>query len=791
MTRLPKKGDMMRRYERVRRPRALGWLAGLAGFVVCGATLAAEVPPGLSPLSFGMPADVPVPALRAPSPYSMDELGNKEWAAAGFLDVTAPPFSADPTGRQDSTRAIQAAVDFAREHQLVCFFPPGRYRVSDTIVCEQYRKLKPDGRSRYGDRNFPCVLVGSRTGPRPQIVLAAESPGFDDPTHRKYVIHFWAPGGGREAPIDRRQPNISMNQMLIGIDVVIERGNPGAVGIRHRAAQGSGVQDCTIDARGAFCGLEGGAGSGGSHANVTIIGGRIGLDLRETQPAPTVTGFTLIDQEEAAVVVSSRQSAVLVGTTIVKHTPGPAVATFRPWGAHNGQLCMIDSTIEYRDTIAPTAIHAEAGLYLRNVYVRGAKNLVVQPERPAVTPPGDPEAATQQWCCIREYAGGVSQDTLARDWNGKRYTYPSVIYIDGRRVDRPFVAEVTMGVEPPDDLQSRHLWAKDFPHWQQPNVVDVRKPPYNAAGDGTTDDWAAIQKAIDEARIVFLPKGTYAIGHTLHLRKDTVLIGTHRCFSWLVPKAIEGGDFNDPSKPQPVVDTPDDASASTTIAFFGIGTLDDSQAAYCLRWRVGRNSIFRDVNIRFDYRAPAQGLAYPEDRSRLFDLPLVLVTGHGGGKWYDFHQESSRGHGPNYRHLLVDGTSEPLHFYQCNPEHARSEANFEIRNAQNVFLYGVKGEYYRPIVMITDSRKVGLFGYGGVAAAEPGHALFVIRRSDDYVLANLVDSVRFPRGEPDTFFAGDGVDPELWFMVEETPSDGTTIRLPPLERPVLYRRGKL
>ncbi|GAB6167317.1 hypothetical protein JCM19992_33170 [Thermostilla marina] len=783
---------MIERYARLRIGivETIGGLAIFAAGLVGGAIFAVEVPPGLSPLSFGNPGDLPVPALRPPSAHSLDELGNKPWAEKGFLDVTAPPFSADATGQRDSTQAIQQAVDFARENRLVCFFPPGRYRVSDTIVCEQYRKLKPDGRSRYGDRNFPCVLVGSRSGPRPQIVLAGRSPGFDDPTHRKYVIHFWAPGAGREAPVDQRQPNISMNQMLIGIDIVIEPGNPGAVGIRHRAAQGSGVQDCTIDARGAFCGLEGGAGSGGSHANVTIIGGRIGLDLRETQPAPTVTGFTLIDQEEAAVVVSSRQSAVLVGTKIVKRTPGPAVATFRPWGAHNGQLCMIDSSIEYRGTIAPTAVHAEAGVYLRNVYVRGAENLVKQPGKPPLTPPGERKAA-EHWCCIREYAGGMPQDTVARSWNGKRYEYPSVVYIDGKRVDRPFVAEIAMDVVPPGDLQSRHLWSDEFPHWQQEDVVDVRMPPYNAAGDGTTDDWAAIQKAVDEAQVVFLPKGTYALGRTLHLRKDTVLLGAHRCFSWLVPKAVEGGDFMDPANPQPVVDTPDDASARTTLAFLGIGTLEDSRAAYCLRWRAGRNSIFREVNIRFDLRAPAQGLAYPEDRTSLFDHPLVLVTGHGGGKWYDFHQESSRGHGPNYRHLLVEGTTEPLHFYQCNPEHARSEANFEIRNAQNVFLYGVKGEYYRPIVMITDSRKVGVFGYGGNAAAEPGHALFVVRRSHDYVLANLADSVRFPRGEPDTFFAGDGVDPEQWFMVEETLSDGTTVRLPPLERPVLYRRGNL
>ena len=62
------------------------------------------------------------------------------------MDVTGKPFQADPTGKTDSTRAIQAAVVFARDHQLACFFPPGTYLLSDTLTCTQqtdWSTLKP------------------------------------------------------------------------------------------------------------------------------------------------------------------------------------------------------------------------------------------------------------------------------------------------------------------------------------------------------------------------------------------------------------------------------------------------------------------------------------------------------------------------------------------------------------------------------------------------------------------------------------------------------------------------
>lgn len=160
--------------------------------------------------------------------------------------------------------------------QMVCFFPSGVYTISDTLSCVQGYYRRQHGKNSAAP-NFPCVLVGSQTTrrapkgregkARPTIVLAPRSPGFGNPEKPKYLVHFWA--RSIDNP-NQPQPNICFNQMFIGIDVTIGRDNPGATGIRLRGAQGSGVQDCRIDATHGLVGLEGGCGSGGSHAGITI-----------------------------------------------------------------------------------------------------------------------------------------------------------------------------------------------------------------------------------------------------------------------------------------------------------------------------------------------------------------------------------------------------------------------------------------------------------------------------------------------------------------------------------------
>ena len=60
----------------------------------------------------------------------------------GILDVTKAPYSADSSGTNDSTGAIQEAVIDARDARMIAHFPPGKYRVSDTISANSSSALK-------------------------------------------------------------------------------------------------------------------------------------------------------------------------------------------------------------------------------------------------------------------------------------------------------------------------------------------------------------------------------------------------------------------------------------------------------------------------------------------------------------------------------------------------------------------------------------------------------------------------------------------------------------------------
>ena len=116
-------------------------------------------------------------------------------------------------------------------------------------------------------------------------------------------------------------------------------------------------------------------------------------------------------------------------------------------------------------------------------------------------------------------------------------------------------------------------------------------------------------------------------------------------------------------------------------------------------------------------------------RSSVSPAP-VIISGHGGGNWYNFRDGSAR--------LLVDRAQGPLRFYQFSVQQVTSE----LRGAQHVSFFGTKYEGNDPMLMIRDSDHVRLFGHGGNAKGRADASLFVVRADDEF-------PVRQRRGRPD------------------------------------------
>ena len=224
----------------------------------------------------------------------------------GCLDVTKAPYLADPTGVKDSTQAIQRAVNDARDHRLVCFFPEGTYLISDTITCEQQvRKLdaprfvEGGKRADYWHLNHQIVMIGStKSKKRPILKLSRDAKGFDDPSKPKIFVYVWAHtwyGNGTG-----EQPNISFNHIFKGIDIDV-RGHAGAVGIRHSGSQGSTLQDSTIYAEGAYAGMNNCCGQGGGTHNIEVIGGQYGIVIEPSSRFPLLNACVFKGQTKAAI----------------------------------------------------------------------------------------------------------------------------------------------------------------------------------------------------------------------------------------------------------------------------------------------------------------------------------------------------------------------------------------------------------------------------------------------------------------------------------------------------------
>jgi hypothetical protein len=614
----------------------------------------------------------------------------------GYLDVTKKPYFADPAGKTDSTDAIQKAVNDARDFQYVCFFPKGVYLVSDTISCEQtvskLARARPhDGATQHywGDRNRPCILVGSKKDGRPLIKINPASAKFEDTANPKPLIRVWAQSrndvpGTDEPEWGKEQSSISFNQCFQGIDIDVS-GHPGAAGIKFAGSQGCTLADVKITAEGAFAGMINCPGQGGGTYNIEVDGGDYGLWAGREARYPMLAGLVCRGQKKAFVHHAGLVIPLLIAGFDFEGNPECAVS-LADNKAGNGTT-LVDGIISFTQPGGRIfAVKQDENLVLENVFCRNAETVVQDKKM------NSPE----EWSLIEKFA---------------RCNKNSKSWYNGAVTDKTLFVQSEVSADPDwNQIKKKHLWDESsFPFFEDSDAVNIKD--LGAKGDGVSDDTAVFKAALKEHSKIFVPRGIYMISDTLVLGKDTALFGAARIISDIRAKDGWGGENT------PIITTVDDKDAATCLANLSVSRRDTATHLASLHWKAGRHSIVRNVysEVIFSGAEVSGGkLIY-----------IYFITGSGGGRWYavnsneGFYAMQSGNSG--YRKLMIKDTTEPLAIYALNTERIVADYQSEIQNAKNVTIYYYKSEAFSfskyntqtPVIKISRSDNISVYNMSG------------------------------------------------------------------------------
>jgi hypothetical protein len=607
------------------------------------------------------------------------------------VHVSRARFGVVGDGRADDGAALQKAIDTVQETtgEGIVLLPEGRYRISAALNV------------------WPGIRVIGYGARRPALVLGARTPGYADPEHPAYLVFF---AGSR--PRDGSSPPDAnpgtFYSALSNVDLEIGAGNPGAVGVRARYAQHCFTSHVEFRIGSGLAGVH----EGGNVAeNVRFVGGEYGIWTGTPSPG---WQYTLLDarfegQRRAAI----RERAA--GLTLI-----------RPW---------------FR--ALPTAIEIEEGqpddLFVKDARLENLSGpaVIVSQERSART-----QVNLQNLAC-----SAVPVLVLFRE-SGRRIPGPSASYVvrafshglhyadlDRRGETKTVYDAAPVDVLPPP-VPSDLAPTPPVETWANARAL-------GAAGDGVTDDTAALQKALAEHPALYLPTGKYIVRDTLRLRPDGALIALHPDATQLVlPDGTPA--FQGIGAPKPLLEVP---PGDAVVSGVGLSTNAINPRAVAAKWLAGPRSTMNDV--RFLGGHGTAGLdgrrqrPYNETRtgdpdpSRRWDTqyPSLWVTDGGGGTFFDIWTPSPHAQGG----LLVSNTVTSGRVYHMSSEHhVRYEvqlhgvANWELHALQTEAERGESG-FALPIEIV-DSRDLlfsNIHAYRVISSDQPFSSMATLTRSRD------------------------------------------------------------
>ena len=375
-------------------------------------------------------------------------------------------FGAVGDGVTDDSNALIAAMNYMvsqRDHGgYATYIPRGNYRITKTIVYSGPRRENPGHYTN--ELSDTMRFIGqSRDG----VVLKLDDncPGYGDPEHPKPVLSFG------KSPWGANNNRVSGN-MLKHLTVDIGAGNGGAVGVVFHGANNATVRDVHIrssdSSKAGHIGfLDPWGAAHGYFEGITIDGFNVGIEYLVGLVSATAWEHVVLrDQATTGIRLGPGSMAIRDLTSIQSNPDVPAITM----NHDRGQILLLDGRL-YGS--GPAAIEMQrcggrcGHFWGRNVAINGYRSGVAEDEEVLV--PGD----------ITEFSSHVIESL---------FEFPNA--------PRPRLAvQETPAVS----------WEADLENW-----VDVKS--YGAAGDGQSDDTAAIQKAMNSGKpVVYFPEGTFQI----------------------------------------------------------------------------------------------------------------------------------------------------------------------------------------------------------------------------------------------------------------------------------------
>src|SRR5579872_3629438 len=403
--------------------------------------------------------------------------------------LTSQEFSVHADGTADDSAAIQAAIDKAAIHgrEGIVFVPSGRYRMTRTVYLWPGIRVFGYGPTRpvfYLGPNTP----GFQTGMGVMVMFTGLSPAED----KRFGVRVAFPPPGSVPPNDSvadANPNTFYSAMS-NIDFEIGDGNPAAVAIRFHVAQHSYLSHMDFHMGSGLAAL---TQVGNEAEDLHFYGGRYGILTEKTSPA---WQFTLID----SVFDGQREAAIReheVGLTLIRDTIRNTATSIDIDPGYSDELWVKDCRFENITGQAVTISNEKSALT-----EVGFENTVL--------------SNVPTFALLRESGRKIAgRGTVYRV---NEFNYGLIIPAEGKMG--------TMG------QRFEAVALHDLPAPLSPAIPPL--PPTNewtnvhdlgVKGDGTTDDTAAIRKAVQEHRVLYFPSGHYVVSDTIALKPDTVLIG--------------------------------------------------------------------------------------------------------------------------------------------------------------------------------------------------------------------------------------------------------------------------